>query len=92
MTRQEIFTFLKDLLRELEWPADPDTLTEDSLLREVLLDSMGVLEFVSIVERTFKFPISEEELNNRGATFGDLINLIERSFEAKAQASATTPT
>ena len=89
MTRQEILKFIEEQLRDLEAPALPERLTEDFQLRETGLDSIGKLELVAIVERTFKVAVSDETYH-RISTIGDLMAAIEGALEIKARAPSTT--
>ena len=56
-----------------------------SLIKQEVIDSMGLLEIATFVQQRFNFPVSEKELNQEN--FGS-INLITNYIISKTMAEA----
>jgi acyl carrier protein len=83
------------ILRELQPRATADELTDDyPLLERQAIDSMGIFEIVSFIEREFDVQIADEELV--AAHFGtirDIAELIDSKQQtaSPSEAGATGP-
>lgn len=99
MDRSQITTHLIDILRSNEFSSlqiDVTRLTEDtSLLNDIALDSIQVLEFVVAIERTFGLKVNTRRLNiDIFDRFGRVIDFVadvlaERGTAGRAGSRAT---
>ena len=71
-------------LREIlvkDYKLDPDTLTLDTPLEALGIDSLGVAEMLFTIEDEFKVKVSTEPL--KLATVGDVVSYIDALVEAQ---------
>ena len=61
MEQQIIAGRIKKFLAQ-QFPATKNVGNDDSLLRNGLIDSLGILEVVTFLEKEFDFTVSDEEL------------------------------
>lgn len=84
MNREEILTFIKHALWELELIDDSNAVDETTHLEDIFLDSMSVLEFSTTLERNLKIRISEDEIGQfRHLHVGRMIDFIEEALTQK---------
>ena len=76
MIEQRVRSFI---VEELDWDGDPNSLTKDyPLIRNNVIDSMGLFELVSFVEQEFDVEVRDEELvPGNFATIGDIVRFVE---------------
>lgn len=76
------------IVDELKWSGSPDILTDDyALIENGVVDSLGIFQLVSFVERELGVAVADEELILEN--FGTL-RTISALVEAKLPAETTT--
>ncbi|MEO5560830.1 MAG: phosphopantetheine-binding protein [Dokdonella sp.] len=78
-----------------EYQLEPSTLTPDTPLKDLAIDSLGVIELIFAIEE--KFEVTADDANNDSAkdfdTLQDVANYIDRLIakrDAPAQAATVT--
>lgn len=89
MTREQIKMKMKEILKCEEFMSLSnivDDITEgSSLINDLALDSIQVLELIVVMEKSFGFVCEPNELNiDLFDNFGALINFIEGKLESSA--------
>ena len=81
MTREEIVEKVNDLLSE-EFEVDATLFTPEANVKETLsLDSLSLVDFVAIIQQTYKIKIPVTELREI-KTFNNLYDYIESHLPA----------
>lgn len=77
-TRPELLEMFRAAATEIVEKEYP-TLSEDTKLGELGIDSLGMLEIIGALERELKIQIPDESLTGL-QTVRDLVNAVERRF------------
>ncbi len=77
-TRPELLEMFRRTATEIVEKEYP-TLSEDTKLGELGIDSLGMLEIIGALERELKIQIPDESLTGL-QTVRDLVNAVERRF------------
>ena len=77
-TRPELLEMFRRAATEIVEKEYP-TLSEDTKLGELGIDSLGMLEIIGALERELKIQIPDESLKGL-QTVRDLVNAVERRF------------
>lgn len=77
-TRPELLEMFRRTATEIV-EKDYPTLSEDTKLGELGIDSLGMLEIIGALERELKIQIPDESLTGL-QTVRDLVNAVERRF------------
>ena len=87
LSREEILTQLRGVLRDVVDLESADTIRPETRLREDLhIDSLGMLDVVIGVEEAFALKLgSDINLFEKIATVGDAVTLIEQSRSGRRQ-------
>jgi acyl carrier protein len=64
MDRQEVLDKMSEFLKEAMMGRVSEVKPDDDLARDIGLDSMGAVEFISMVEDEFDISVTGEELSN----------------------------
>ncbi len=76
MTREEVFSKVKDLLAQSIGEDKADSITEDALLMDDLgLDSLETMDLIMNLESEFGISIPDEDIE-KIKTVGDVVNYI----------------
>lgn len=79
MTRQEVFLTIKKVVRDCIPEMDVSTLSEETILAETEIESMGFILIICRLEALFGIQIPESEWQKL-STIGDVVDaILERS-------------
>ena len=82
MTRPEIITLFKTMASEIA-EKDLGNLAEDSVIADLGLDSLAMLELVGAMERELKIQVPDDQLVGI-STVRQLVDLLEKRITASA--------
>lgn len=83
MDNQELSTKLKNLLSEVTG-IEREAINDDSLLSDLGIDSLDIVEFVLVLEDEFEVEIIDEDLeNNFHGKFGDVVKYMAGRLDSK---------
>jgi acyl carrier protein len=81
MTRAEIESALRDIVRQEKPDIAVETFTAGTALAEVGIDSLDALTILFAIEEQFKISIPDAEARNM-KTFGDIVGAVENLLAA----------
>ena len=73
-----------------ETSLDPATMSSDTVIRELAVDSLGMMNVMFSLEEATGIELQIEEMGEV-ITIGDLVRLLEDRVEAKAATKPATP-
>ena len=82
MDRQELLEKMSEFLKEAMMGRVSEVKPDDDLSRDIGLDSMGAVEFISMVEDEFDISVTGEELSNI-KTLNGAADLVLKKIETK---------
>jgi len=82
MDRQELLEKMSEFLKEAMMGRVSEVKPDDDLARDIGLDSMGAVEFISMVEDEFDISVTGEELSNI-KTLSGAADLVLKKMETK---------
>ncbi|MBN2419621.1 MAG: acyl carrier protein [Deltaproteobacteria bacterium] len=87
MTNDEIIKIINEALIK-EFELEEDKMVPEATLFEALeLDSLDMVDMVIVLEKAFRFKITEEEEIRGIRTLGDIHNFVIKKSEAKRKES-----
>lgn len=75
ITKDKVQSQLIEFLCRQFWVEESDIELEESLVDTGIIDSMGLIEIASFIEKQFSFKVTEEMMNR--SNFGSVIKIVD---------------